>query len=333
MANSSLAEIQIKTRRITRSPSTAQLSDADLNQYINTYVLYDLPSQLRLFNLRTKLTFYTQPNVDFYPVNTTNTLDPLYNFNNVYIAFHEPVFLAGLQGFYTQFRDVFYGYFPQTNYVEHSPTFADGTMGPFIGTLSERPMLQNYVVFNTLNATGTAMVLVDFPTDNVTGILAQPNDSGTPLGTINYLTGAYTLNFPEATVAGNPIWSDTIPYQSGKPYSILYYNDAFVIRPVPDNVYTVQIEADIRPTELLSTGQSPDLEQWYQLIALGAAIKIFQDRMDYDSANTIFAEYQRQERMALRTTLTQQVNMRTQTIFIANQWGINGWGLFGNWPY
>lgn len=334
MAGTTLSDIRTKVRRITRTPDVNQLSNTDLDQYINTYILYDLPSSLRLFNLRTNLTFYTQPNVDVYETNTTDPNDPLFNFKNRYIAVHEPVFLAGIQGFYTQYRNTFYGYFPQTNSIAQTGLFGDGTTGPFVGTLSAIPVLRDNVFFNTLDASGNGMILVDFPIAGTqTGILAQPNDSGTPLGSINYVTGAYTLNFPANTVANTPIFSDTIPYQPGKPYSILYYDDKFTIRPVPDNVYSIQIEADIRPTELLATNQSPDLEQWWQLVAYGASLKIFQDRMDTDSAAQIFPEFQRQERMALRTTLTQQVNMRTQTIFTQNQWGIGGWGFWGNWPY
>src|SRR5271157_5332142 len=100
MAQSNLQAIQIKARRLTRSPSLSQLSDIDLNQYINTFILYDFPEALRLFSLRAVLTFYTQPNVDTYSTNTTNLLDPLYNFKNKYIAVHQPIFMAGIQAYY-----------------------------------------------------------------------------------------------------------------------------------------------------------------------------------------------------------------------------------------
>lgn len=44
-----LADIQAKIRRLTRSPSLQQLSDATLNNYIDTFILYDMPEHLRLF--------------------------------------------------------------------------------------------------------------------------------------------------------------------------------------------------------------------------------------------------------------------------------------------
>ena len=64
MADSTLTAIQQKVRRLTRSPSEAQLTTAQLNQYINTFVLYDFPEQIRLLNLRTTFSFYTEPYID-----------------------------------------------------------------------------------------------------------------------------------------------------------------------------------------------------------------------------------------------------------------------------
>lgn len=333
MALSTLVAIRDKVRKITRSPSAALLTDAQIDEYVNTVLQYDLPSQLRLFNLRTNLTFYTQPNVDVYETNTVVTTDPLYNFKNRYIAVHPPVFLAGIQGFYTQWRDEFYGYYPQTNTIADTQLRGDGTTGPFAGTLFATPVLQNNVVFTVLNAAGTAMILVDTPTTNVLGTLNIPNGTvPIPGNTINYLTGAFTLNFPANTQTGAPIMSDTIPYQAGKPIAILYYEDKFTIRPVPDKVYTIQIEADIRPTELLSANQSPELEQWWQYIAMLSAKKVFEDKMDYDSINMLIVSIKEQEAMVLSRTLTQQVNSGTVTIYNQGKSYGSGWS-WGNWPY
>ena len=111
---SNLQTIQQKVRRITRSPSPSQLSDTQLNAYINSAILYDFPNHLRLFSLRTNFTWYTQPNIDTYTTNTTNVNDPFYNFNNKYIAVHQPLFIAGVQCNYSQWPDDFFGYWPNT---------------------------------------------------------------------------------------------------------------------------------------------------------------------------------------------------------------------------
>lgn len=162
MPDSSLTAIRTKVRRLTRSPSTAQISDAQINEYVNTFVLYDFPEQIRLSALRTVLTFYTQPGVDVYET-SSDPNNPLYNFKNRYVAVHPPIYLAGIQGFYTQWRDVFYGYYPQTNTIAQTGLFGDGVATTFTGTVVARPMLQRSVIFTAINNAGQSMVLIDDP--------------------------------------------------------------------------------------------------------------------------------------------------------------------------
>ena len=338
MANSSLAAIQQKVRRLTRSPSLQQLSEADLNQYINTFILYDFPEHLRLFSLRTTLTFYTQPYIDTYATNTTDPNDPLYNFQNKYVTVHPTIYVAGIPTFWTQYRDIFYGNYPQTNFVFNTLFQGNGTTGPFIGNLEQFPVLQNSVLFTALDIGGSAMQVIDYPVSNTTGALGVPGvpqSLPSPYGQINYVTGQYTLRFPSNTMnsVDNIIYGEGQFYKPGLPISCLYFDNKFIFRPVPDKSYTVQLEADIRPTELLDAGQSPQLEQWWQFIAYGAAMKIFQDRMDLDSVQLITPEFQAQMDMVNRTNLVQQANERTVTIYTMGKnygWGYN-WG--GNWPY
>lgn len=343
MADSSLVAIQTKVRRLTRSPSLSQLSDAELNQYINTFILYDFPEHLRLFSLRTLLTFYTQANVDVYDTNTLDPLNPLFNFQNKYVAVHEPVFLAGIQGFYTQWRDVFYGYWPQTNTIADTLLRGDGSTGPFSGIVTAHPMLQNNVIFTVLDTGDRPMVIVDYPVKDVNGVVSsttgalglpnQPEVLPSPYGQINYVTGAFTVNFPAATQVQAPIYIENIAYLPGKPLAILYYDNKFTIRPVPDKVYSIQIEADIRPTELLATNQSPQLEQWWQYIAYGASKKIFEDKDDNESIQALMPEFKQQERLVLRTSIMQRANERTVTIYTQGKNFGFGWFGPGGWPY
>lgn len=339
---STLQVIQQKVRRLTRSPSLSQLSDTDLNNYINTFFLYDFPEHLRLFSLRTTLTFYTQPHVDRYTTDTTDPNDPLYNFCNKYIAVHPPLFLAGVPGFYTQERDVFYGMWPQYDTIARTQLYGNGTTGPFSGptypTIVAAPMIQNQVLFTCLDQNGNSMILVDYPQGNVLGALGLPNAPQTlpsPYGQINYITGVFSgVTFPNPTAVRAPIYLTNVAYQPGKPIGMLYYDNIFTIRPIPDKTYTVQIEADIRPTELLATTQIPQIAQWAQWIAYGAAKKVFEDRMDMDSVQMIMPEYRKQEVLVLRTTLTQQANERTTTIYTQGKNFSFGWGFGGGgWPY
>src|SRR5215475_2862809 len=103
---STLQAIQTKVRRLTRSPSQAQLTDADLQNYINTFVVYDFPEHLRTFNLRTTYSFVCNSFQDVYPTDTASfvgvTTNPLYFFQNKYLTVHPPFYIAGYQAYYTQ---------------------------------------------------------------------------------------------------------------------------------------------------------------------------------------------------------------------------------------
>ena len=86
-------------------------------------------------------------------------------------------------------------------------------------------------------------------------------------------------------------------------------------------------------TQLLSTGPTtPQLEEWWQYIAYGAAIKVFQDRMDIESVALIQPEFQKQQALCLRRTIVQQTSQQVSTIY--QESGGNGAGTYGSgWGY
>jgi len=185
------------------------------------------------------------------------------------------------------------------------------------------------------------MIMVDIPISNTIGNLTEANvplvppydTIQNPANYINYQTGQYVITFPNITQTLATIWFEGILYQPGKPLGMLYYDDKFVIRPVPDKTYSINIEVDVRPTELINSTDVPYLEQWWQYIAWGASKKIFEDRMDMDSVQLIMPEFKQQERLVLRTTLTQQANERTVTIYTQGKNYGFGWFGGGGWPY
>lgn len=340
MSNSTLGAIRTKVRRLTRSPSNTQITDTQLDEYINTFILYDFPEQLRLFSLRTTLEFYTTPYVDTYQTNTTDPLNPLYNFRNRFTSVHRPIYLAGVPGFLNQDRASFYAIWPQTNSVADTQIRGTGITGPYSGTLQSTagsPVLQNNVVFTAVDALGNSMVLIDYPSTTspligYLGLPGQPQTSEVAYGQIAYTTGIFTCTFPAAVPDQVAIYSETIPYQPAKPIAMLYYDNKFIIRPTPDKAYKISIEANARPTELLAAAQIPDEEQWWQYVAYGAAIKIFQDRFDNDSVQAVYPEFQRQEDMVNRKSVCQQASERAKTIYTEPKAITPGW-FMSNWPY
>lgn len=317
MADSTLNAIRLKIRRLTRSPSTAQLTDATIDEYVNTFIQYDFPESLRLFSLKTTFEFYVQPNIDTYPPSSVVT-DPLFQFDQRYITFEGPVYIAGLEGQLSQSRAEFYRIYPFVNSVVDTQLRGDGVTLIFTGTLTQLPILQGQVVFTVIGANNVGLILSDGTTvvpSFPVGLLTSPD--GLNFGTINYLTGAFTLTFGTAPSAGQPIFAETYPYVAARPTTVLYYDDTFVVRPIPDKAYKIILDAYIRPTELLAAGTSPQLEQWWQYIAISASIKIFQDRMDMDSVQLLLPEANKQERLVLRRTIVQQANERTSTIYVS----------------
>lgn len=156
----------------------------------------------------------------------------------------------------------------------------------------------------------------------VVQIAVDPNNN------VNYATGAFTITFPTAPGNGQAIIADVVPVQVARPLSVLYYDDTFVVRPVPDKVYPINFDVYIRPTELLAANVSPELEQWWQYISFSASKKIFEDRLDYESINLIAPSLKEQELLVLRRTIVQQTNERVATIYTDNTAGSYGSGWF-----
>ena len=325
-----LADIRIKVRRLTRSPSDSQLTDVTIDDYVNNFLLYDFPEELRLFTFKKMLTFYTQPNIARYDTNTLRNADPLYDFKNAYITTSDPVYVSGYQAYFTQSVNDFYRRYPQIQGQYRVGTGDAATM-LFTGTLTGHPVLANNVMFTSIDANGEGIILTDIPrTDPVTGVptiigdLVWPDEAASR-GTINYVTGVYSFTFAAAPDTDQPVWAHTYIYQAARPCSMLYYGNVFTLRPVPDKTYAVNIETYIRPTALIGAAALPELEQHWQYIALSAARSILIDRLDIETLQLILPELKHQELLCQRRTIVQQSNEQVATIY--NQpGGPNGYG-------
>lgn len=377
---STLNAIRIKARRLTRKPSENELATSTLDDYINTFVLYDFPEQIRTFNFRTSFSFYCNTGQDVYTTDTNSyagvtgaQTNPLYNFQNLYLTVHPPVYIAGYQALLSQSQTEFYGIYPLVNSIASIGVMGDGVTTTFSGVVNSAQatipvpstgfqqqisLLQYNVTFSSVDVNGNGTTLVDQPIlDASTGLpttyglmydplLGQPAPlvlnapymmppNAFPTGNfINYQTGVFTITFTNPPATGKFINSQTIPQQLSIPQAMLWYSNKFVLRPVPDQPYRINFEVFARPTALLSAGQYPELEEYWQYIAYGAARKILQDTMDLETVQLIDPEFREQEALCLRRTLVQYSNERTATIYTDNQaatGGYNGaWGWGGS---
>lgn len=368
-----LQAIQTKVRRLTRSPSQSQLTDTDLQNYINTFVVYDFPEHLRTYILRVPFSFWCNPYQDVYPTDILSfggavnaNKNPLYDFENLYLTIHDPVYIAGYQSFYTQSREQFFGIYPLVNSIASIGVTGNGVNTLFSGVINtsqtivptglvqQASLLKSNVLFSSIDTNGNGLSMIDSPIlDSITGnptvwgvlypsnnaptlplVLAAPytTDPFFPAANfINYVTGQFTVTFPIAPANGVLINSQTVPEIVAIPQAMLFFDNQITLRPVPNQPYQINFEVYARPTALLALNQSPTLNEWWQYIAYGATKKIFEDRMDMESVQLIMPEYRKQETLCMRRTIVQNTNERTATIYTEQtSFGTNfGWGFGG----
>jgi hypothetical protein len=312
MPQTDLTAIRTKVRRLTRSPSQAQITDAEINEYINTFVLFDFPGELRLWRNLDRTDFFSDPFMDRITViNNTNGI----------ITIEPPIYIDGRQAWFTQSVSEFYSAYPKNASDIDTGLRGNGIATNFVGTLAPQvPVLRNEVLFTSIATLLGEPLGVELSDVGGLGVLSG---TGGGFGTINYVTGAFNLTFGTAPDLNEPIIAHVVPYTAGRPDSVLFFNTEIILRPVPDQTYKIEIQTRVRPDELLANNQSPELHQWWQYIAYGAAKKIFEDRMDLDSVAQILPELKKQERLALRTTIVQQTNDRVATIYTEQ---IGGYG-------
>lgn len=320
MVLSTLQEIRTKVRRLTARPSTQQITNSQIDEYVNTFFLYDMPETLRLFSLHTVFKFMTTSNIDQYDLTkleiTVNGIN--YFASDYYYNISPPVFMAGYQSFWSQDREQFFRTYPELAEIKFDLQ-GNNDPGPYTFKLSNSPILQFQVTVGTIDNTGTPINVIDVPENRTTGLWQIINEeTGLPpviKGSINYLTGEGTITFLNSIPFQEEITITAVPYQPNRPQAMLFYDNIITIRPVPDKAYLVKIDAYRLPTELLKAPDNPELKQWWQYLAYGASKKIFEDSGDIPGVQQIMQEFKQQEKMVLRRTIVQQTNERTATIY------------------
>ncbi len=299
-----LSKIRTKVRRLTASPSPTQLSDTDIDDYVNTFYLHDLPSRLKLLSLKTVYTFYTEPGVTEYTLN----VDPSFTATTplAYYTVEPPLYIAGYESYFTQDRTEFFRLYPE--FEEETEQAGDGTAGPFSLTATNTPVLRNKVTVSATSPGGTRLIAYDDGSGSFTGDVTA--------GSIDYDTGAVTnLTFTSVVPATENITLQTVPYQEGRPSTVLFYNNKFTVRQVPDKTYRVDLNAYIYPTVLLNGSDNPQVDFIWQLIAIGASKKIFEDRGDIEAVQMLMPNFEEQLLLSERKFIAQNKSKRSATIY------------------
>jgi len=301
-----LQAIRDKIRKVTGRPSVNQITDAEIDEYINTFLRYDLPEHLRLFILRTKYSFNLSPN------------QPYYNFadKNNYLTVESPAYVAGYDTQFFQDYQVFKNLFPEKRYVLQL-SVGTGVAGPYGGTFTYTPVKPTTVFISTVDNAGNSLVCKDDGLGNLTGNIA--------LGaTVNYQTGAVAgITWTGVISAGTVIYMQAANYQVGRPVAVLFFNNTFEFWPVPDKAYLFEVTAYKNPLALVNPPDEPDLREWWEFIAWGASLKIFADNLDMESYAKAEGLFERHKILIERRTLKQLSTQRARTIY----------SDYDSWPY
>ena len=283
MSNWTLSDIRTKVRNVTGSPSSDQISDSDLDDYINNYYVFTMPFELKEQITNQSLQFKTTPGTD------------VYAFPGGYFTDQPGAYADGFPLVFYQDVDVFYQDWPQQYAVDNIAT-GDGITAAFSGGLQNPPIIIGTLFITSDDPTGTQLILEDQGNGTLTGDGA---------GTINYLTGAYSVTFSSIPAASAVIYAKYQGYSANRPQGVLFFNNEFTFRPVPDQAYAINMQGYVKPATLSAGGDMPLQKEWGPLIAYGAALEIFSDRGDEESYQSYFPIFKRYENVALGRTVQQ----------------------------
>ena len=273
-----LSNIRTKLRNVAGMPSQDQLSDASANAYINDYMVYTMPHELKVQIQNNFLDFKTTPGVN------------VYAFPGAYLTDSPGAYADGFPLIFYQDPDIFYQDWPQQYNVD-SVAGGDGVTTNFSGVTQGFP-----IIIGTYFITDGIQVLQDQGDGTLSG-------DGT--GTINYATGAFSATFTNPPASTLTIYDKYQAYQANRPQGCMFFENEFTLMPVPDQVYQIRMQGFVLPTLLVSDTDIPTQPEWGPLIAYGAALELFADRGDNDNYERYYPLLKRQENVALSRTIQQ----------------------------
>jgi hypothetical protein len=345
-----LANAVTKTRKLTGSSNSFQVTDLYIVQQMHSFYSYDLPAKFRSLKLKDIYTFTTNVGQDVYPFNS-----------ELYITVNQPCYCAKRE--IRLFTDPFSFYGINYNWQQFT-NFAsgNGTEGPYSGFTTAAPLIGSFnndpgpingqnlffpqgrvqnilITANVIGANGVGETqnVTDDGQGNLIQIFQTSNNTNQEYGwtyyrqyasstptvpggaTINYQTGAITgLVFDQAIPEGTPIQIQYNPKQFSIPLSIMFYQNQFTLAPVPDQGYSIELTCYRQPIQALLAADmagNPELSEWWEILSIGAAKKIFEERLDSDGV--IFIDKMLKERYDIIETRTyaQIGQQRIQTIY------------------
>lgn len=330
----SLDQMRNTTRRMTARYTPQQMTDDQLDTYLNLSYTIFLPLQFKNLKLTKPYVFNTIPNVDTYPfvyeagLESTPQEPPNPSLpvpGNVQIT--PPVYCQGYILRYYQDKTTFYNRWPNLSVNQIINSGKGQANFNYTGTIPSTPfyraqldvfgnVIEPMVIISSFDNTGFSYSITDVP--QVASNIGNLVDTlGNVVGTVNYFTGAYQFTVANSAVIplGANIYAGVVPYQSSRPTDVLFYNQQIIFRPCPQQVYQVEFQISQQPMQLVASNQAPELDEWYLLICAGAAKLIYTDFPDEEGMANLMPVWQEQVQLAQRRSLRQMGSQRASTIF------------------
>jgi hypothetical protein len=270
-------DILSKVRATTGRPDTSMMSNATILDYVNKYYQFVLPKELKIFFGYTYYEFFTEEGEDQYTPSTD------------FQTFNPQVYVDGFPSDWYLSPDLFYQDYPQQANKFVVAT-GNGILNSFPFQNPTFPILPRsfYVTDGPQTVQGDGV-------GNLTG-------AGT--GSVDYSTGVVSsLSFTNPPAANASITATSQSYVANRPQGILYYNNVFLLRPVPDDVYLVRMEGIRIPTAFTgSLTQQPFRPDLGPLIAYGASLEIFADFNQMDQYEQTLVQYNRYKDVSMQDT-------------------------------
>lgn len=281
-----LLNIIAKVRAITGRPDTTMMTNQEIVNYINQYYQHVLPKELKIFFGYTYYTFFTLANVAEYTTPSNfQTLNPT-------------VWVDGFQMDWYLWPDIFFEDYPiQDNKV----VVATGAppLNSFTFTVAAYPILPG-----SLYVTDGTQTAVDDGAGGFTG--------NATAGSIDYLTGTVTgLVFTSPPALDVNITATSQTYVPSRPQGILYYDNVFTLRNVPDDVYQVRMEGINVPTALTDDTSVPFRPDLGPLIAYGASLEIFNNFEQKAQYDKYLPDYNRYKDVSMADTYEEYLYERS----------------------
>jgi hypothetical protein len=332
-----LANAITKTRKLTGSSNAFQVTDSYIVQQMHSFYAYDLPAKFRSLKLQDVYTFTTNVGQEVYSFNSelyTTVGQPASCAKRELRWFSTPwSFYANNYNWqsFTNFASGDGTTGPYSGFTTAAPFVPSVNNDP--GTQNNRNLyfpqsrVQNVLITANVigaNGIGETQNVTDDGQGNLIQIFTTQNSGNQEFGwtyyrqyasatptvpggaTINYQTGEITgLVFAQAIPDGTAIQIQYNPKQFSIPLAILFYQNQFTLAPVPDAGYTIEMMCYRQPVQaLLAADQAgnPELSEWWEILAVGASKKIFEERLDSDGV--LFIDKMLKERYDVIETRT-----------------------------